>query len=111
MRWMISSALTPEPAHGGDRGLAEMERVCASGGMVAIVWPNHLDWLTPHGYRYLSFPGPMTMDFANLSEAVQLARIFYPHAVAQIQARGERQVSYDLLGVNPPRDLVYKRLP
>jgi len=105
------SALTPEPAHGGDRGLAEMERVCASGGMVAIVWPNHLDWLTPHGYRYLSFPGPMTMDFANLSEAVQLARIFYPHAVAQIQARGERQVSYDLLGVNPPRDLVYKRLP
>src|SRR6266568_4702984 len=39
------SALTPEPAHGGDRGLAEMERVCAAGGMVVIVWPNHPDWL------------------------------------------------------------------
>src|SRR3989475_2150313 len=58
------SALTPEPAHGGDRGLAEMERVCAAGGMGGIVWPNQPEWLATHGYPYLSFPGPMTSYFA-----------------------------------------------
>ena len=105
------SALTPEPAHGGDRGLAEMERVCAAGGMVVIVWPDHSEWLASHGYRYLSFPGPMTMDFASPTEAVQLATIFYPHALAEIKARGQRQVPYDLLGVNPPRDLAYRTIP
>src|SRR5439155_3596722 len=105
------SALTPEPAHGGDRGLAEMERVCAAGGMVVIVWPNHPDWLTAHGYRYLSFPGPMTMDFASPTEAVELAAIFYPHAAAAIKARRERQVPYDVLGVNPPCDLAYRTIP
>src|SRR5207302_7298296 len=105
------SALTPEPAHGGDRGLAEMERICAAGGMVVIVWPNHSEWLASHGYRYLSFPGPMTMDFASATEAVQLATIFYPHAAAEIKARGQRQVPYDLLGVNPPRDLAYRTIP
>ena len=105
------SALTPEPAHGGDRGLAEMERVCAPGGTVVIVWPNHPEWLAGHGYVYVSFPGPMTMDFATPAEAVEMARIFYPHAVATIQARGERRVPYDVLGVNPPRDLAYKSVP
>lgn len=105
------SALTPEPAHGGDRGLGEMERVCAIGGMVVIVWPNHPEWLAAHGYRYLSFPGSMTMDFASPTEAVQLAAIFYPHAVAEIKARGQRHVPYDLLGVNPPCDLAYRIIP
>jgi SAM-dependent methyltransferase len=105
------SALTPEPAHGGERGLAEMERVCAPGGMVVIVWPNDPEWLVAKGYRYLSFPGPMTMDFDSPIEAVEMAAIFYPQAVKEIQARGERQVSYDILGVNPPRDLAYKTLP
>ena len=105
------SALTPEPAHGGDRGIAEMERVCAAGGIVVIVWPNQPEWLATHGYRYLSFPSPMTMDFASASEAVQLATIFYPHAVAEIKARGQRQVPYDLLGVNPPRDLADRTIP
>ena len=104
------SALTPEPAHGGDRGLAEMERVCAVGGMVVIVWPNQPEWLARHGYRYVSFPGPMTMEFASPTEAVQMAKIFYPDAVAEIQARGDRRVPYEILGVNPPRDLAYKSI-
>jgi hypothetical protein len=51
------------------------------------------------------------MDFASLTEAVDIAAIFYPHAVAEIQARGERCVPYDILGVNPPRDLAYKTVP
>ena len=105
------SALTPEAAHGGDHGLAEMQRVCAPGGMVVVVWPNQPDWLVAHGYQYVSFPGPMTMEFASPTEAVEMAAIFYPHAVAEIQARGERRVPYDTLGINPPRDLAYKTIP
>jgi SAM-dependent methyltransferase len=105
------SVLTPEPSHGGDRGLAEMERVCARQGMVVIIWPNHLEWLSAHRYRYLSFAGDMAMEFASLTEAVELARIFYPEAVDEIKRRGDRHVPYEILGVNPPRDLAYKTIP
>ena len=104
------SALTPDPAHGGDAGLAEMERVCAAGGKVVVVWPNHPEWLAEHGYTYVSFPGEMCMEFASLEEAVELLEIFYPHAVAEVRRRGDPRVPYDLLGVNPPRDLAYKEI-
>ena len=104
------SALTPDPAHGGDAGLAEMERTCAAGGRVVLVWPNHQEWLAEHGYTYESFPGKMAMEFASLAEATDVAAIFYPHAVEQIRRRGSRFVPYDLLGVNPPRDLAYKEI-
>ena len=102
------SALAPEPSHGGDRGLAEMERVCAASGMVVVVWPNHPEWLAAHGYRYQSFPGEMAMEFASLDEAVELASIFYPDSLEEIRRRGARRVPYDVVGVNPPRDLAYK---
>ena len=49
------SAFTPGRGHGGDAGLAEMERVCRPGGSVVIVWPNNVHWLSAHGYRYESF--------------------------------------------------------
>ena len=104
------SVLTPEPSHGGDQGLAEMERVCATHGMVVIIWPNHVEWLSSHGYRYLSFAGDMAMEFASFTEAIELAQIFYPHAVDEIRRRGDRYVPYEILGVNPPRDLAYKTI-
>jgi len=105
------SVLTPEESHGGNRGLAEMERVCATQGMAVIVWPNHPEWLSAHGYRYLSFAGDMAMEFASITEAIELARIFYPPAVEAISRRGDRHVPYEILGVNPPRDLAYKTIP
>lgn len=104
------SALTPDPAHGGDAGLREMERVCRTGGQVVIVWPNDVQWLTARGYRYRSFPGEMYMGFASLDEAVELAGVFYPDAVAEIRRRGDRRVPYDVVGVNPPCDLAYKEI-
>jgi len=104
------SVLTPEPSHGGNRGLAEMERVCATQGMVVIIWPNHPEWLSEHGYRYLSFAGDMAMEFASITEAIELARIFYPQAVDEIMRRGDRHVPYEILGVNPPRDLAFKKI-
>ena len=72
------SAFTPASGHGGDAGLAEMERVCRPGGCVAIIWPNNLDWLAAHGYQYVCFAGPMSVEFASYDEAVELAGIFYP---------------------------------
>ena len=105
------SAFTPAPEHGGAAGLAEMERVGRPGGLVAIVWPNHLGWLAAHGYRYVSFPGPMSVEFGSPREAVELAQIFYPRAAGEIRRRGSRQVPFEVLGINPPRDLAYKVLP
>ena len=49
----VIRALTPAAGHGGEAGLAEMERVCRSGGRVVIVWPNEIGWLATHGYRYV----------------------------------------------------------
>ena len=104
------SAFTPSAGHGGEAGLAEMERVCRPGGGVAIIWPNHLDWLVARGYRHVSFPGPMSVEFGSHEEAVELAEIFYPRAAGEIRRRGWRKVPFEALGINPPRDLAFKVL-
>jgi SAM-dependent methyltransferase len=107
---VTASAFTPERAHGGDAGLAELERVAAPGGLVVIVWPNHLDWLRDRGYRYVEFAGEMAMEFASLDEALELAGVFHPGAVAEIRRRGSSRVPYEVVGVNPPRDLAWRRI-
>jgi SAM-dependent methyltransferase len=105
------SAFTPAAGHGGEAGLAEMERVCRPGGCVAIVWPNRIDWLAARGYQHVSFGGPMSLEFASHAQAVELAQIFYPDAVDEIRRRGRRRVPFEVLRINPPRDLAFKMLP
>jgi SAM-dependent methyltransferase len=105
------SAFTPAAGHGGEAGLAEMERVCRPGGSVVIVWPNNLGWLAAHGYRYVSFAGEMLVEFVSHEEAVALTEIFYPRAAEEVRRGGQRQVPYQVLGINPPRDLAFKVMP
>jgi SAM-dependent methyltransferase len=105
------SVVTPAPGHGGDAGLAEMERACRPGGCVAIIWPSNIDWLATRQYRHKMFAGPMHVEFASHREAVELARIFYPEAAGEVSRRGSRHVPYDVLGIKPPRDLAFKVMP
>jgi SAM-dependent methyltransferase len=105
------SALTPAPGHGGEAGLAEMERVCRPGGCVVVVWPNQVPWLTAHGYRYVNFDdGEMCVEFANREEAAELTEIFYPKGTDEVRRRGWRRVPYRVLGINPPCDLAFKAI-
>jgi len=105
------SSFTPEAGHGADAGLREMERCCAPGGLVVIVWPNHLEWLAWRGYRYVSFPGEMAMEFSSLEEAIEIAEVFYPDAVGPIRRSGSPRVPYPVVGHDPPRDVAYKVKP
>jgi SAM-dependent methyltransferase len=104
------SAFTPAPGHGGEAGLAEMERVCRPGGRVVIVWPNDIRWLADHGYRYVSFEGEMFVEFGSREEAAELSEIFYPGVSGEVRTREWQKVPYELLGINPPRDLAFKVL-
>lgn len=104
------SSFTPDETHGGDAGLVELERVVGPGGLLVLVWPAGVDWLTDRGFTYESFDGEMAVEFPSLGEALELASIFYPHAVEAIRERGERRVPYEVLGFNPPRDLAWKRV-
>ncbi len=104
------SAFTPASGHGGEAGLAEMERVCKPGGCVAIIWPNNVKWLAARDYRYACFPGPMFVEFSSRDDAVELAEIFYPRAAPEVRRLGLRRVPFEVLGINPPRDLAFKVL-
>ena len=80
------SALTPADGHGGNVGLAEMERVCRPGGLVVIVWPNEVPWLAAHGYRYVSFgDDQMMVEFSSPDEAAELTEIFYPRGAEEVR--------------------------
>jgi SAM-dependent methyltransferase len=103
------ASFTTDAAHGGDAGLAEMERVAKVGALIAFVWPSDVEWLRERGFDYETFDGDMDIDFGTLDQAVELAGMFYPWAVEEIERRGAASVPYDVIGMNAPRDLAWKR--
>ena len=52
----------------------------------------------------------MSVEFSSHREAVELAEIFYPDAAEEVRSRGHRLVPFEVLGINPPRDLAFKVL-
>ena len=105
------SSFTADPAHGGDPGLDEMQRVAEPGGLIALVWPSDVDWLRERDFTYESFDGEMCIEFATARDATELARIVYPWAADAIEERGQASVPWELIGLNPPRDVAWKRVP
>ena len=53
----------------------------------------------------------MSVEFGSYREAVELAEIFYPRGADAVRRRGSPTVPFEVLGINPPRDLVYRVLP
>ena len=105
------SSFTAHPAHGGDPGLAGMERACRPGGLVVVVWPDRPEWLAERGFALVEFEGGMAVEYASAQEAVELARIFWPDAAEEVERRGDRRVPYEVLGVPAPRSLCWRRRP
>ncbi|MFL5798165.1 MAG: class I SAM-dependent methyltransferase [Actinomycetota bacterium] len=103
------SAFTREAGHGAEAGLAEMLRVAAPGGLVVVVWPDDPRWLVDRGFRHVVFPGAMCVEFRSEEEAAELAEVFHPQTVEWIRRKKARSVPYEVLGVNAPRDLCWRR--
>lgn len=104
------SSFTPHESHGGEAGLAEMERVTRSGGLVVIVWPGDTEWLRNHGFQTVIFEGELQVEFQSVQDAVELAEIFYPWAAARIRAERLQSVPYELLEMSPPNTLCWKKM-
>ena len=58
----------------------------------------------------MTFPGAMSVEFGSYAEAMELAEIFYPRAADAVRRSGERSVPFEVLGINPPRDLAFRVL-
>lgn len=105
------SAFTCDPVHGGDPGLEELDRVTKTGGTVVLVWPPpNRAWLERRGFTFVDFPGDMGVEFRSVGEAVELAAIFYPHAVARVAEKRSRKVPWEVLGISGPRSVAWRRV-
>ena len=52
----------------------------------------------------------MSIEFGSYPEAVELAGIFFPGAADKVRRLGRRDVPFEVLGINPPRDLAFRVL-
>lgn len=103
------SAFTVDALDDPDHCLRELESRCAPDGLLVFVWPSSVPWLRARGFEHVVFEGPMLVEYASPEEAVALARIFYPDAVDAVARNRSRFVDLATLGLNPPRDLCWKR--
>ena len=104
------SAFAVDALDDPDHCLAVMERRCARGGLLVVIWPgDDASWLRSRGFEHVVFEGPMLVEYGSVDEAVAMARIFYPGAVAAVTALGSRFVDFATLGITPPRDLCWRR--
>jgi len=53
----------------------------------------------------------MSVEFGSCHEAAELTGIFYPRAAEEVRGRGLRTVPFEMVGINPPRDLAFKVQP
>jgi ubiquinone/menaquinone biosynthesis C-methylase UbiE len=111
------SAFTAEPGQGGEPGLLELRRVTRHGGKIVIIWPRTQDyeWLASHGFQYVALPvqEDMRVHFRSLASAIRCAKRFYArneNVLRYILDRGQPEVPFSVLGVNPPRDYCWLKV-
>ncbi len=111
------SAFTALPEQGGERGLAELQRVTKPGGKIVLIWPRVEDrsWLKAHGFHHVSLPvqQEMSIHFRSLRSALQCAQLFYARnkAVQQyVLTKQKAEVPFSVIGVNPPRDYCWRNV-
>ena len=111
------SAFTALPEQGGERGLAELQRVTKPGGKIVLIWPRVEDhsWLKAHGFQYVSLPvqQEMSIHFRSVRSALQCAQLFYARNKAVLQyvlSKQDTNVPFSVIGVNPPRDYCWRNV-
>lgn len=111
------AALTAEPEHGGEPGLAELVRVTRPGGCIVVIWPRPEDyrWLAAHGFHYVALPVPrgLSVRFRSLRSARRVARLFYarnPAVLGYLRTHRRPEVPFWVLGFNPPHDYCWLRV-
>ncbi len=111
------SAFTALPEQGGERGLAELQRVTKPGGKIVLIWPRIEDrsWLKAHGFHYVSLPvqQEMSVHFRSIRSAIHCARVFYARNKAVLQyvlTKQDTNVPFSVIGVNPPRDYCWRNV-
>ena len=105
------SSFTTSGPHGGDRALAEAERIVRPGGEVAVIWPQDPAWFRARGFTHISVRGSDAVQFRDARTAERLCARYYSRAAARwVRRNGATEVPYAVLGVTPPNDLCVKRV-
>ena len=112
------SAFTSAAEQGGEPGLAEMRRVTRPGGKIVLIWPRiqDYDWLATHSFTYVSLPlqQEMTVRFRSQQSALKCVQRFYARneaVVPYILKQQMPEVPFSVLGINPPCDYCWLRVP
>lgn len=106
---LACSAFGPLEVRGGERGLDELQRVTRPGGRIVILWPEDPAWFARHGFGHVVLPGPLTITFPTLADALEAARRFYgARAIRHLDATGRPELPFSVLGVKEPRDLCWR---
>lgn len=104
-------AFRSEQGRGGEEGLAELQRVVRSDGLLVIIWPDSADygWLAEHGFHSVGFPvnEDAVVQFRSLESAWRCAQLFYASNVrlyAYLREQQQAAVPFSLLGLQQPSD-------